>query len=1346
MEKYDLFVSYADADRAWVEGYLLNALKQAGVHYLSEEAFALGAVRLQEFERAIQQSHRTLLVLSYAYLADNLSQFIDLLAQCFGLDNQTWPVIPLLLGTLKLPPHLAVLVQLDATQEEKWESAIARLCRDLKHDVPTSIEKPDCPYPGMIPFSEASRDYFFGREQEVQDALGCLRLHPFLTIIGPSGSGKSSFVFAGLVPALRQSRLLRVSEWRIRIMRPGETPLTTLKRTLVSGDILNSALTTNAQPTHQTLLVVDQFEELFTISGTERELFEKALLRFMQFPHCYLVLTVRADFYPDLMVSSLWRQIQGHRLEIVPLNEFGLRRSIIRPAEAVEVFIEPALVERLVVDAVGEPGILPLLQETLVLLWERIERRFLPLRAYEALVLPRKAYGNGAGEQRTGLQVAIARRANISLADLDEEQQAIARRIFLRLIQFGEGRADTRRQQSVTALKATGDNIQKFNRTLHHLANCRLLTLTGAASKADRKVDIAHEALIVGWPTLQEWIAERRDAEQLRRRLIAKVEEWVRLSKEGGLLDEVELAEAQRWLESPDAKDLGYDENLTELVQASQTAIQETKQLEEEAQRRELNLIRESLEQERKAKEQERKARKAAQTRNIIASILTISTIFLSGLFYRQLQYSKVEEIKSLNATSEAQLISNYQLEAIETSLRAGKIFQQWNWLGVNPTITSNVRMQTVATLQQAVEGTQEINRLEGHSLQVNSVSVSPDGQLIASGSDDLTVRIWNSDGTLRYKSLENHRITSVAFSPNGKTLAFTGADGSVKLWSPEETELKKLVVQGEWITNVTWSHNGFLAASSRDGTVKLWNPDRTSRRSIQVPQGGVNGVNGVNAISFSPNGQILATGEDNFSVQVWNVANGKPAASPLKGHTDAVKSIAFNPADDKVLASAGLDGKIILWDLSTRKSQVLEKHTDWVNSIQFSSDGKLLVSTSHDGTLKLWRVSDGELLETIHNTSRAAFLSAVFNPVEQTVISGSATGRISVWSSVTTNLLTDCGATPALAVSFSPDDQTLAFVDNKGTVQLRDRDCKSLKLPLKPSQKQQEFYSSNSLTSSTLSFSTDGQILAAGYDNNTIDLWNPTNGTLLKSLTEHQGKINGLSFSPTTHLLASASDDKTIRIWDFGDFSTKQILREHQDSVSSIVFSPNEKLLGSGSYDGTVMLWQLSNQEFQFWKSLQAHPEGVTALAFSPDNQTLVSAGANGVIKVWKIGDDTPQRILIGHQQSVISLVFSDDGGTLISGSSDNIIKFWNYKDGTLIKTLLDNKALSGDSANSVLGMGLSPDQKLLISANEKDGLLLRTFDLDNLLKRGCDRIQTYLRADSERNINRHSSKELCS
>jgi hypothetical protein len=287
------------------------------------------------------------------------------------------------------------------------------------------------------------------------------------------------------------------------------------------------------------------------------------------------------------------------------------------------VYLESALVERLVADAANEPGVLPLIQETLVLLWERIERRFLPLRAYDALVLPRHSYGPIEGKQRSGLSVALARHADGVVTRLDESAMAIARRTFLRLIQFNEGRADTRRRQPIQALRVADEDPELLDAVIEELVEKRLLTTSGGDGGGPRQVDIAHEALIDGWPTLQQWIAERRSAELVRRRLDAKCDEWVRLGKKsGGLLDDAEIGEAETWLANTGDVGLGASILLKELVTESRRAI-------DEAKARELENQRELAEAKARELAQTKKALGAAKVRNRIAWGLSQRSHFL---------------------------------------------------------------------------------------------------------------------------------------------------------------------------------------------------------------------------------------------------------------------------------------------------------------------------------------------------------------------------------------------------------------------------------------------------------------------------------------------------------------------------------------------------------------------------------------------------------------------------------------------------------------------------------------------------------------------------------------------
>lgn len=526
----------------------------------------------------------------------------------------------------------------------------------------------DCPYPGMVPFRAEDARFFYGRESEIQQMLDHLRHQRLLLVIGPSGSGKSSLIAAGLLPRLEKSTYFAPGFWLVRTMRPLDHPVGALAVCL-EGDISQpeqavAALLAAHAPAQRLLLVIDQFEEAFSLADkAERQQFMSALLVLRRNQQCVLVIALRADFYPDLMNSELWPVDPGQRLDVAVLRGEALRQAIRQPAEDVEVEIEEALIERLLADLAGEPGALPMLQETLVLLWERMRRRQITLDDYEQL---------GEGE-RSGLAVAVARKADATVAELAPPEQVIAQRIFLRLIQFGEGRRDTRRQLPVADLRNATDDDQAFERTLEHLARNRLLTTSGEES-GSRRVDIAHEALIVGWPRLQGWVSQRRAAEQTRRRLEAKATEWIAASKRGGLLDEYELQEAEHWLAGEDAQELGHSQDLADLVSVSKARL-EQEQAEKEAQRqRELEQAQRLAEEQRHRAETERRsANRLRLFLGVGAGLLALAVALGVFGWVQQGQKRTALEVSERQATAGAAIFELTRGEGQRAALKALK-------------------------------------------------------------------------------------------------------------------------------------------------------------------------------------------------------------------------------------------------------------------------------------------------------------------------------------------------------------------------------------------------------------------------------------------------------------------------------------------------------------------------------------------------------------------------------------------------------------------------------------------------------------------------------------------------
>jgi energy-coupling factor transporter ATP-binding protein EcfA2 len=479
-----------------------------------------------ELERAVETAQRTLVVLSPAFGLSHWSAFAELLATHDSLMRDSGRLIPLLLAPYDLPLRLHARVRLDCTVPSRWAGEMARL-RDLLHSEAPPAERLPCPYPGLVAFGPEDAGLFFGRDQETDDISRRVQQQNFLLVVGPSGSGKSSLVSAGVLP-----RLTRDGRWLVQTLRPDAGALAWMTETFgdetasSSGDRLREsvdALLRTEPLAERLLLCFDQAETIFLLPSKEdRARFLTLLDWLRRVDRCVVLLVTRADFFADLMTSVLWPLGQGERVEIAPLHGAALREAITQPAAGAGAYLEPVLAERLLRDAGEEPGALSLVQETMVLLWERRTRRLLTVSAYEDL----------GGPGGSGLAVSLAVRADATLASLSPAQQAIARRIFVRLVQLGEGRQDTRRPQAVGALRVRGEDPALFDATLRHLTNRRLLTTS--ADSEEPTVELGHEAMITHWPALADWIDESRASELTRRRIERDSSDWLRNGRDGG--------------------------------------------------------------------------------------------------------------------------------------------------------------------------------------------------------------------------------------------------------------------------------------------------------------------------------------------------------------------------------------------------------------------------------------------------------------------------------------------------------------------------------------------------------------------------------------------------------------------------------------------------------------------------------------------------------------------------------------------------------------------------------------------------------------------------------------------
>ena len=530
------------------------------------------------------------------------------------------------------------------------------------------------------------------------------------------------------------------------------------------------------------------------------------------------------------------------------------------------------------------------------------------------------------------------------------------------------------------------------------------------------------------------------------------------------------------------------------------------------------------------------------------------------------------------------------------------------------------------------------IAALEGHTDGVWSVSFSPDGATLASGSWDETIRLWDVATGDPIAALEGHTdgVWSVSFSPDGATLASGSADGTIRLWDVATGDpIATLEGHTDWVLSVSFSPDGAtLASGSEDDTVRLW--DVATHTTIVTLE--VEGhTDGVWSVSFSPDGATLASGSGDSTVKLWDVATGDPIAT-LEGHTSSVWSVSFSP-DGATLVSGSADGTVRLWDVATGDPiAALEEHTDGVYSVSFSPDGATLASGSWDDTIRLWDVATGDPIATLEGHTDGV-RSVSFSPDGATLASGSEDDTIRLWDVATGEpIATLEGHTyyGVLSVSFSPD----------------------------------------------------GATLASGSRDGTIRLWDVATGEPIATLEGHTSSVWSVSFSPDGATLASGSWDETVRLWDVATGEPIATLEGHTSWVESVSFSPDGATLASGSGDDTVRLWDVATHTTI--ATLEGHTDGVASVSFSPDGATLASGSADDTVKLWDVATGDPIATLEGHTDWVRSVSFSPDGATLASGGSwDGTILLWDVAEWT--------NAGKAVAANTLIGL---PDE-LQLSQN---------------------------------------------
>ena len=1158
----------------------------------------------------------------------------------------------------------------------------------------------DAPFKGLIYFDETDTGIFFGREELVARLVE--RLHVvldeprgprFLAVVGASGSGKSSLVRAGLVPALRHTPLF--SRGQVILLTPTAHPLQALASSLrppsaplaqiaalmddfaqdqrslhlAAGQLLGSKIPSQTSSRHipRLLLVIDQFEELFTLcqDEAERQAFIENLMTAASAPDgtvCVMI-ALRADFYNACAPYPALRAALAGQQEYIGLMNAGeLRRAIEEPAKNNHWELEAGLVEILLKDLGVEvnqdpqPGSLPLLSHALLETWQRRKGRTLTVSGYLAT---------------GGIRSAIAETADrIYNDELDEEQQKITRRIILQLVQLNEGEpaSETRRRSTFDELIRTSTDEPVVREVLTLLADSRLV-ITDSSN-----VELAHEALIREWPTLRAWLDDDREDLLISRHLSQSAISWERTGRDKGeLYRGARLLQARKFVDA-------HSDLLNNLEKDFLTASLTQFEFEEHQVQRELAAARTLADTQQHASRQLRQ-------RAIFLFVAFVMAVIMAGVALYQ---GELARQGALTAQKNGQIAFSRELSAASLSsldldpersillgLRAAAVTQSLNGSVLPETedtlhralISSRIRL-TLSDLGQMVISTafspdgkrvagigkdgktivwdgvngKQLFQIAGSTLPTDALGVqriafSPDGSQLATG-DAQYVKVWDASSGQLIQSLAGHidDVWAVAYSPDGKRIASGGVDGTVRVWD-SASGVPGLVLTGfeGAVETLAFSPDGRkLAASSDDLTLRLWD---TQSGTLLLSRGNFSDAF---SVTFSLDGKSLVTGSPE-GVIFWDTRSG--TSDPLFTIQGAVGKVRFSP-DGTRLATVN-NSVVRLWDARTgRELFTLSGHTGWVMDIAISPDGKSLASASLDGTVKIWSLEPGQEVVSMAGSG----VRTAYSPNGKWLAQETADGDLQLWNaqSGVKGLSLRGNGTGILGFAFSPNGTRIVAGGIDKTAKVWNVETGELLLTL----------TGHENIIRDVAYSRDGtRIATVGFDN-TARIWDAASGQELMKLAGHQGLVTGVAFNADGSRLATASVDQTAKIWDVRTGNLLFTLAGHQGAIPDIAFSPDGTLLATGSFDKTVRIWDAATgKELQV---LNGHSADIQSVAFSPDGKTLATGSEDNTAILWDLATGKEVHSLLGSAGGVMGVTFHPDGSKLALSSADGVIRVY--------------------------------------------------------------------------------------
>jgi WD40 repeat protein/DNA-binding SARP family transcriptional activator len=1089
------------------------------------------------------------------------------------------------------------------------------------------------PYKGLVAFEPEESGLFFGREATVATLIDRLATARLLAVVGASGTGKSSLVRAGVVAALRTDALPGSATWPTLLMSPGAHPLAelaahlSLRAGVPVGSLLDDlvgeprALDLAARQAAASLpagarvvVVIDQFEELFTLcrDECERGQFIDALVHAVTVAGgiTTAVLAVRADFYGHCAAyAELAHLLETGTALLGPMSGAEMAAAIDGPARVSGFRLEPGLTEVILHDVADEPGALPLLSHALLETWKRRRGRMLTHRGYD-----------NAG----GVRSAIACTAESVYAQLDPAQQSLARNVFVRLTELGEGTADTRRRVAFAELAAGPDESERLASVLHTLAEARLVTL----GEAD--VELAHEALIGEWPRLRGWLDDDREGLRIHRHITHAAQDWEVLGRDPAeLYRGPRLAAALEWADHTGDGELNPVEG--EFLAAGR-ARQQQETREQAAQVRRLRrllagvgialvaaLVAGTLAviEQRRADDHADTARDATLRADVSRLVAESDNLSDRDRYLAALLALEAHRVADTAATRSAVLnavLAEPRLQATMSAGHAGYTTVAYIPPGRLVAARSGDMLDFFDTRTGRPSGA-SID-LEPGSAQ--AFAVSPDGSLVATGSRDGTVTLWDVKTRERSGPALNlgHDSLGLAFSPDGKRL---------------------VTLEGQY---------GDTSPMATAASVHVW--DVATREPVDVPLGGHTAS--VSTAAFSPDGRILATGGNDGGVVLHDAATGVTLGPPLPAGS-YVNSLSFGP-DGTRLAVGTQQGESLIFDVATGAQLASLPGEGIVSKVAFSPDGRRIATFIDDA-----RVFDGATFEPIGSPmdTHGGFSNGAFSPDSRTLAISGFAGFVGLWDpDGQPRIAKPIPGSSPLGGVFSPNGELIAVPD-AGRVTLYSAATLAPVGPPLPVPAGPPVHGIPSV--GNVAFSPDGRVLAVAGGAPTIQRYRVATLDPVGDPIQLDAPPSSMAFSPDGDVLAIGSALDRITLVDTHQGTQSPPHRLGSSTFTDVTFSPDGLRLVATSFSGGAWVFDLTKED-PTPELLPDTLDDVAVAAFSPDGSLAATGSPNGTVQFRDARTFAPLGAPVTVAEGFVSsLAFSPDGNLLAAGDLNKSI-----------------------------------------------------------------------------------------